>query len=313
MTARPKPDRTAAARLHPLLERQLRRHGVGDGGVPAEWESFVLAVSDAYHQSDIDREMLERAMELSSAELLEANSALRERAVELSRSNAELEQFAYIASHDLQEPLRTITMYMQLLERRYSDKLDGKAREFIGHAVASADHMHYLIRDLLSFARVTSRAQPFAPTCMKDVVRDALAGLETAITQAGADVNIHDMPLVFVDRTQIRQLWQNLISNAIKFRRGDATPRVDVRATRDGAEWEFAVVDNGIGIDPKYTDKVFEIFQRLHTSDEYAGTGIGLAMCKKIVERHGGRIWFQSELGAGSTFSFTLPAALDPD
>lgn len=310
MSAREKPD-SAAVRLHPLLERQLRRHVSGE--LPIAWEAFVGAVDEAYRQSDIDREMLERAMELSSAELLEANSALRERAVELARSNSELEQFAYIASHDLQEPLRTITMYMQLLERRYGDKLDGKAQEFIGHAVASADVMHQLIRDLLSFARITSRAQPMAPTCMKDVIHEAMAGLETAIADADATVDISDMPLVFVDRTQIRQLWQNLISNAIKFRRAEVSPRVEVRARRDGADWSFAVADNGIGIAPKYTGRVFEIFQRLHTSDVYAGTGIGLAMCKKIVERHGGRIWLDSSPGEGSTFCFTLLAAPDPE
>ena len=306
MSPRAKPEPGPGPRLHPLLERQLRHYGAGR--VPAE---FIDAVNEAYRQSDVDREMLERAMELSSSELLEANAALRERAVELARSNSELEQFAYVASHDLQEPLRTITMYLQLLDRRYSDVLDPKARDFIGHAVHSADVMHQLIRDLLSFARITSRARPFAPTRMADAIAAALDALRTAISDASAQVDVSDMPRVLVDETQIRQLWQNLISNAIKFRRPDEVPRVEIRALHRGLEWAFSVADNGIGIDTKYAGRVFEIFQRLHTSDQYPGTGIGLAMCKKIVERHGGRIWMESKPGIGSTFNFTLPAASD--
>ncbi len=291
--------------MHPLLKRQLARHFPGE--VPRALESFIAAVNDAYKQSDTDRIMLERSLDISGDELLEVNAALRQQAVELSRSNAELERFAYIASHDLQEPLRTITAYLELLERRYSSKLDEDAREFITFATTAAGVMQQLIRDLLSFARITSRAQPFEQVDMAALVREVLAALGAAIEEARAQVAVGVLPEVLCDRSQMRQLVQNLLSNALKFRKPNQPARIEIAADRQGSMWRFAVTDNGIGVEAKYHTRIFEIFQRLHTSDEYPGTGIGLAMCRKIVERHGGEIGVESKEGAGATLWFTLP------
>jgi light-regulated signal transduction histidine kinase (bacteriophytochrome) len=296
--------------VHPLLKRQLRRQGIEE--VPEDWSSFVQAVNDAYEQNDADRSMLERSLELSSTELLELNAQMRDRAQELARSNAELEQFAYVASHDLQEPLRTITSYLQLIERRYKHKLDDDAAEFIDYTVQASRVMQQLIRDLLSLARVTSRAKPPEPTDLARVLDEVETALDTAISESGAEIVREPLPTVLADAGQLRQLLQNLVSNALKFR-GSKPPRVVVSAERTGEEWRVAVVDNGIGIEPKYKERVFEIFKRLHRSEEYSGTGIGLAVCKKIVERHGGRIWLESEPGEGATFSFTVPAVGDPE
>jgi light-regulated signal transduction histidine kinase (bacteriophytochrome) len=279
-----------------LLKRQLARHFPGE--VPEQWKSFIGAVDEAYWQSDTDRTMLERSLDLSSTELLEANVALRERALELARSNAELERFAYVASHDLQEPLRTITSYLQLLERRYAPKL--------AFASTSAGVMHQLIKDLLSFARITSHAKPCVRAEIGEVLAEVIDTLGAAIEDSKASVQWGEMPVIWCDRSQIRNLLQNLISNAIKFSRTDVRPELSIRAEKRGSEWMFTIRDNGIGIDPKHQEKIFEIFQRLHTPDEYPGTGIGLAMCRKIVERHGGTIGVDSQEGAGSTFWFTL-------
>ena len=226
---------------------------------------------------------------------------------ELTRSNEELERFAYVASHDLQEPLRMVSSYTQLLARRYQGRLDEKADRFIGYAVDGAARMQGLINDLLAYSQV-GRAGERRPVDAGEVFAEALARLELAVGRAGATVTAGPLPRVVAEPTELLQVFQNLVSNALKFRRDEA-PRVRVSATRSGSEWVIAVADNGMGIEPGYFDRVFVVFQRLHPPGTYPGTGIGLAICKKVVERHGGRIWIESAPGRGSTFFFSLPAA----
>jgi signal transduction histidine kinase len=226
----------------------------------------------------------------------------------LRRSNKELEQFAYVASHDLQEPLRMVSSYTQLLAERYKDRLDEKAAKYIHYAVDGSVRMQQLINDLLAFSRVRTRGTTLEPVDAGSVLGAALVNLQASIRESGAAVTHDDLPEVMADASQLVQVFQNVIGNAIKFR-GDDPPRVHVSAEAGDGSWIFSVRDNGIGIDPKYHDKVFVIFQRLHTRREYPGTGIGLALCKRIVERHGGRIWFESEPQKGATFYFTLPSA----
>jgi len=235
-----------------------------------------------------------------------AEEQLKEALEELKRSNTELEQFAYVASHDLQEPLRMVTSYVQLLSKRYSGRLDDDADEFIGYAVDGAMRMQLLINDLLAYSRVTTRAKPHESVDCEVLLEGVLKDQEVAIRESGAVVTHDPLPTVTAERSQIRMVFENLISNGIKFH-GSEPPAVHVSAAGDGDEWLFSVKDNGIGLDPKYADRIFVIFQRLHGRGEYPGTGIGLAICKRIVERHGGRIWVESEPGHGSVFYFTLP------
>ena len=225
---------------------------------------------------------------------------------ELARSNAELEQFAYVSSHDLQEPLRMIGSYLQLLERRYQGQLDDKADKYIHFAVDGAARMQYLINDLLEFSRVTTRAKELEITDVESIYNQVLINLEVSIKENNVVITHDPLPKVMADDTQLSQVFQNLISNAIKFR-GNDDPKINIVVNRKSDQWLFSVQDNGIGIDSKHKDRIFEVFKRLHKRRDYPGTGIGLSICKKIIERHGGDIWVESELGHGSVFYFTLP------
>jgi PAS domain S-box-containing protein len=235
-----------------------------------------------------------------------AEAHLLQKVEELNRSNEELGQFAYIASHDLQEPLRMVASYTQLLSRRYKGKLDSDADEFIAYAVDGANRMQRLIQDLLAFSRVGTKGQELLDISSEDALQQALLNLRSAVEESGALVTHDPLPAVLADETQLIQLFQNLVGNAIKYQ-GPGVPRVHVSAARNGGKkWVFSVTDNGLGIDSQYFDKIFGMFQRLHKREEFAGTGIGLAICKKIVERHGGSISVESQPGQGSTFRFAL-------
>lgn len=238
--------------------------------------------------------------------LKRAEEQLVATAAELARSNRDLEQFAYAASHDLQEPLRMVSSYLQLLEKRYGDRLDGDAVEFLNYAVDGARRMGEMVQDLLDYSRVGSRGAPFEPTDLNAALDQALADMKVAVEEAGARVTRDDLPTVSADASQMRQLFQNLLGNAVKFR-GAEPPAVHVGAERRDGEWRIAVRDNGIGLAPQFRERIFGVFQRLHGPGEYPGTGIGLAICERIVTRHGGRIWAESEPGRGATFYFTLP------
>jgi PAS domain S-box-containing protein len=225
---------------------------------------------------------------------------------DLERSNKDLEQFAYVASHDLQEPLRMVSSYTQLLAQHYEGRLDEKAKKFMDYAVDGAFRMQRLINDLLTYSRVGTRGKPLETTDTHALLGEAIINLAALIEEKRAIITNDDLPTVLADTSQLMQVFQNLISNAIKFQ-GENVPHVHVSVQDKGREWVFSIRDNGIGIERRYADRVFVIFQRLHTRQEYPGTGIGLALCKRIVERHGGRIWFESEPGNGSTFFFTMP------
>lgn len=269
-----------------------------------EWRELVCGQSKPWKSWEVQgalalREAILKVVMRQADELAKLTRELR-------RSNAELEKFAYVASHDLQEPLNLVSSYVQLLEMRYGDRLDDDAREFIGFAVEGVTHMQRLINDLLAYSRVGSRGQPFAPTSVMAVVRRVEANLQGRIEQSGTMIEYEELPTVMADEIQLMQVFQNLIGNAIKFR-GETPPVVSVGAERRSVDWLFWVRDNGIGLNPQFAQRIFAIFQRLHTRDEYPGTGIGLAICKRIIERHGGQIWVESTPETGATFYFTLP------
>ena len=282
-------------------------------GIPLVVKDQLVGVLGVYNLQPLGEDAVAALATVADAiaqgvERRRAEEALKQHAQELARSNEELQQFAYVASHDLQEPLRMVASYTQLLGRRYKGKLDADADEFIHYAVDGVNRMQRLIQDLLTYSRVGTRGRQPKPCDAGRALERATANLQAAIQETGATVRSGPLPQVLADETQLAQVFQNLIGNALKFH-GAAPPQVEVTGEPRGAEVRFTVRDRGIGIDPQYFDRIFIIFQRLHGKEEYPGTGIGLAICKKIVERHGGRIGVESEQGKGTTFWFTLPAA----
>jgi signal transduction histidine kinase len=290
--------------IHPLnrLAADARQVASGDfehqvkPGGPAEMRAVGL---------DVNR-MRERILAELSA-LQAAHADLEARTEDLQRSNSELEQFAYVASHDLQEPLRKVASFCQLLQRRYAGRLDAKADEYIEHAVDGAKRMQALINDLLAFSRVGRTAQRREPVSCAVLLAQAWSNLAPEVRRTHATIEVGELPVVLGEATLLTAAFQNLINNALKFR-ADEPPRVSVSARRDGDDWLFSFSDNGIGIEPEYADRIFVIFQRLHDKATYPGTGIGLAMVKKIIEYHGGRIWLDTKVTTGARFWFTLPA-----
>ena len=233
---------------------------------------------------------------------------------ELKRSNDELQQFAYVASHDLQEPLRTISSFTQLLERRYQNKIDKDADEFIGYVVDAAQRMQQMILDLLEYSRIATKEGEFKKINATDALEDALFYLKGLIEDCNVEVNYEKLPVVTADKVQLTKVFQNIISNAIKFSKPNEPPKIQISAKKDEEhnEYIFSVQDNGIGMEPQYAERIFTIFQRLHTMEEYKGTGIGLSIVRRIIERHGGRVWVESEPEIGSTFYFTIPFTSPP-
>jgi signal transduction histidine kinase len=293
--------RTWVIRPISLLAQETRtvRSGALDHEVRIAGPPEVVALG-------ADVEAMRRGLVDQLGELQSAQDRLELQAEELRRSNRDLEQFAYVASHDLQEPLRKVSSFCQMLERRYKGQLDERADQYIAFAVDGAKRMQLLINDLLAFSRVGRITEGMTEVSMDGVLAEATANLATAVEESGAVVTADPLPVVTGERPLLVQLLQNLIGNALKFR-GTESPRVRVAARRDGDTWEFAVSDNGIGIEPRYAERIFVIFQRLHAKAEYEGTGIGLSLCKKIVEHHGGSIWLDGDAGAGTTFRWTLP------
>jgi signal transduction histidine kinase len=267
----------------------------------------ILNILDDFEDEKQKVETMNAELRREVAERAAAEQALREKTDALGRSNAELEQFAYVASHDLQEPLRMVSSYMQLFEKRYAGQVDPQTQKYINYAVEGAKRMQALIGGLLEFSRVGRVDEPFEPVDTGAALDQALVSLRSAIEETHAVVTRGQLPTVTGNAGRLAQVFQNLVGNAIKFRRPDGAPSIHVTAIPRRTEWLFAVKDDGIGIEPQYAERIFVIFQRLHTRAEYPGTGIGLSVCKKVIERHGGRIWVESEPGTGATFHFTLP------
>lgn len=268
---------------------------------------LLLSAGIVVQREMVRRKDAEDEIRLLNVDLERRVEELAKSMKDLARSNSELQQFAYVASHDLQEPLRMVASFTQLLGKRYKEKLDDDARDFINYAVDGATRMQTLITDLLSYSRVGTQGKPLESTQCDEVLDRVLSNFKLAVKESGAVITRDPLPTVMADALQLGQLFQNLIANAIKFH-GEGSPSVHVSAERRGGDWEISVRDNGIGISQEYADRIFVIFQRLHTKTEYPGTGIGLAICKKIAERHGGRIWVEPSPGGGSTFRFSIPA-----
>ncbi len=292
----------------PMTELQEYALALGRGEF-GRWKNSEPWINELNELGKVFRRMAGQLQERKQA-LLAANeeleSRVRERTTELARSNEELERFAYVASHDLQEPLRMVASFVELLEKRYHDKVDDEGREFIAFAVEGAVRMQNLIRALLKYSQVSRDPWELGEVDCESVFRQILSNLKITMEENRAHVTADPLPRVMGDETQLIQLFQNLIENAIKFR-SIAAPVVHVSISQKGTEWVFGVHDNGIGIEPEFFDRIFIIFQRLHSRRKYSGTGIGLAICKRVVERHGGRIWVESSPGTGSTFYFTIP------
>ncbi|MDT8357005.1 MAG: PAS domain S-box protein [Methanomicrobiaceae archaeon] len=275
--------------------------------LPDGQERWINALGDTIYDAD-DRPIRMSGVCIDITEHKKSEDALIRYANNLQQSNRDLEQFAYVASHDLQEPLRTVVSFSQLLKRRYGDKLGKDADEYIGFIVDAGNRMQAQIHDLLEYSRVSTRGQEITQVESETVLEEAKKDLQTKIRRSGAIITHDPLPAVLADASQLRQVFQNLLSNAIKFSQVGSTPKIHISAKSLGDRWQFSVRDNGIGIEPEFAERIFVIFQRLHTRSEYPGTGIGLAICKRIIDRHEGEMWVESEPGAGSTFHFTVPA-----
>jgi light-regulated signal transduction histidine kinase (bacteriophytochrome) len=280
---------------------RFEKRYIRKNGTPVWVELAVALARDPHGHPQYEIAIFDDITERKKAE-----AALREAHEELKRSNSELEQFAYVASHDLQEPLRMVSSYTQLVMKRYGERLDGDAREFMAYVVDGAARMKQLIEDLLAYSRVGTKGKEFKPVPLENALKRAITNLRAAIEESGAEITHDALPTVDADEVQLAQLFQNLMGNALKFR-GAEKPHLRISCSEKDNEFEIRVQDNGIGIEPQYFERIFMLFQRLHTKGDYPGTGIGLAICKKVVERHGGRIWVESEPGRGSSFNFTLP------
>ena len=278
------------------------------GTVQDPWGILGTHTTDEREFTEYDVNFVKSVANLLAAaiERQEYQNELEAMVSQLEESNNRLEQFAYAASHDLQEPLRMVSSYLQLIDGRYEDVLDDDGQEYLEYAVDGAERMREMIDALLAYSRIDIQGEEFAPTdcdVVSDEVQDAL---QVAIEESNAEITADSLPTVYADESQLTQVFQNLLSNAIKYS-GDEPPQIHITAEQKQQEWVFAVRDSGIGIDPDEADTIFDVFQRLHSRDEHSGTGIGLALCERIIERHDGQIWVESEPGEGSTFSFTLP------
>jgi signal transduction histidine kinase len=286
------------------LGREARRVAGGDFETPLAELRGAREIVDVRQEVETMRELIVSEL----AEVKEGRARLQEQAVELQRSNADLEQFAYVASHDLQEPLRKVASFCQALQERYQGRLDERADQYIYYAVDGAKRMQILINDLLAFSRAGRSGRPHELVEAADIVEQARTSLSEAIAEAGATVAVAELPTVRADRALLVSVFQNLIANALKFH-GSQAPEIRIDAHTADGEWEFSCSDNGIGIDPEYAERIFMIFQRLHTKESYPGTGIGLALCRRIVEYHGGRMWLDTTYAEGACLRFTLPIA----
>ncbi|WP_290815513.1 ATP-binding protein [Halovivax sp.] len=299
-----------------LADIVTERYEAALRGEPA---TFERAIEDSVYRfqfvpvTDADGDVFAAlGMSQDVTKRVEREERLEEVVEQLEASNERLEQFAYAASHDLQEPLRMVSSYLQLIERRYADELDDDGEDFLEYAVDGADRMRSMIDGLLQYSRVDTQGEPLEPVDLDEVVDDVLENLQMKRAESDAEISIGSLPRVVGDESQLQQVFQNLLHNAIEYS-GDGPPRVRITGERRGRTATISVADEGVGIDSAETDRVFEVFQRLHGREEHPGTGIGLALCERIVERHGGEIWVDSEVGEGSTFSFTLPAADEQD
>jgi signal transduction histidine kinase len=296
-----------------VLKKEITRRGRVESELDRQRKQLYVALEERTRAADEltrQRRSLEEMndrLKAEVAERIQAQELLKGSNAELERSNRELELFASVASHDLQEPLHTIASYTELLAHKYKGRLDEKADKYIDFITVGTGHMHTMINDLLAYSRVGTRAKPFVPVKTDSVLDQALAALGKSLKESGTVIERDELPEVAGDDTQLAQLFQNLIGNAIKFRKKEAPLTIRVSCERRDDEWVFCVRDNGIGIEPRFFDRIFEIFRRLHTREEYEGSGMGLAICRKIVERHGGSIWVESTFGEGSSFCFTLP------
>lgn len=298
------PQQRAEFSKHP----QARAMGAGRDLYGQRKDGSAIPVEIGLSPVMIQGERFVVASVVNISERKATETTLQEKLLELQRSNADLEQFAYVCSHDLQEPLRVISNYTQLLTMRYQGQFDEDANDFAEFIVDATKRMQGLINDLLLYSRVETKGQAFKTTDCNKSVEMAVSNLALAIEENDATVTADELPVVFADSSQMLQVFQNLISNAIKFRSSER-PHIQISAQKSDHCWHFTISDNGLGIDMKYADRIFVIFQRLHSREQYPGSGIGLAICKKIVERHGGMIWIESKLGQGTTFHFTVPTS----